>query len=119
MTVNGTAGFEGILMNKPVITFDDYLFNITGLSEKFNKIDDLYPQIIELTNKINNLEQEDINNRLAKFISSVMENSFELTYPGIAFFTEFNDEHKIKKTGEELCEGFKKYLKKNHNINFK
>ena len=41
-----------------------------------------------------------------------MENSFELTFPEIAFYVDFEDEKKFQITGEELFEGFKNYLKK-------
>ena len=56
--------------------------------------------------------------KVKKFISSIMENSFELTFPEIAFYVDFEDEKKFQITGEELFEGFKNYLKKNEVLIF-
>ena len=118
LTVNGTAVWESILLSKPVITFDKCIHNVTELSEKFISIDNLHTQIINILKKNATISDQVRERKVKKFISSIMENSFELTFPEIAFYVDFEDEKKFQITGEELFEGFKNYLKKNEVLIF-
>ena len=95
LTVNGTAVWESILLSKPVITFDKCIHNVTELSEKFISIDNLHTQIINILKKKCNNIRSSKREKVKKFISSIMENSFELTFPEIAFYVDFEDEKKI------------------------
>ncbi len=74
-TINGTVGWEAILLKKPVITFGRVFYNYLSFVQKCTEIDKL-PKIIERT-----LERNPHNEKeLIDFLAVVLEASFQANY---------------------------------------
>lgn len=70
ITITGTAGWEGILFKKPVITFGDVFYNALSMTKKCADIEQLPYLIKEQLEKHCHNEQE-----LENFIGAILEES--------------------------------------------
>ena len=108
--INGTSGWEAILQEKPLITLSDFPYNILGLSEKCSDIEKLSVKIKEQINSNKKISPEERKKRLILFLDAAIKNGFELSSPADLFYTEVNNEEKLKISGHELYRGFMEYL---------
>lgn len=95
VTVNGTTGFEGLLLKKKVITLDRASYNITGLTFPYRESGDLGRHILKtLSTRINLLDYE---KKLAIYVDSDRETSFPLNSDLIAEINYMNNLVEIQK----------------------
>lgn len=71
-TISGTAGWEGLLFKKPVITFGDVYFNTLSGVKKITNVEKL-PEIIK-----SQLVHTHNENELVNYISAALENSVDI-----------------------------------------
>ena len=69
-TINGTVGFEALLLKKPVITFGDIFYNKLSTTKSCNRIENLLQLIQEQIKNHSHNETELIN-----FVAAIMEDS--------------------------------------------
>lgn len=87
-TITSTAGWEGALLRKPVITFGDVFYNALPSVEKVEQTTKL-PEIFRIALRKEPL-REDI---LSAFVASVIEHAFHFDFFGLWYE---NDINKIK-----------------------
>lgn len=71
VTVNGTAGFEGLLLKRPVLTLGRSLYDILDLAHRFDSSIDFGKLILNALSA--NLISEDYDTKLAIFLDSGKE----------------------------------------------
>lgn len=88
VTINGTAGFEGVLLNKPVFVFGNSFYDLSDRVIKIKSIRDLREKIYQNTNKTFKDDKT-----LLCFVKAFLE----ISHTGyIAYFSNFRDLLKIK-----------------------
>ena len=89
-TINGTIGFEAILLKKPVVTFGDIFYNTLSMTKRCHSIETL-PQIIheQITHHRHNEEE------LVRFVAAIMEDSVDVDL--ITLWEKEDQEENIKK----------------------
>src|SRR3989344_1875451 len=73
-TITGTAGWEALLFEKPVITFGNIFYNLFEETKKIREIEEL-PMIIE-----EQFDKKIDYNKLIEFVAAM----FKCSYPGLA-----------------------------------
>lgn len=105
-TITGTAGWEALLFQKPVITFGDIFYNICEETKKVEKIEEL-PKIIRgrLDKKINYMT-------LVEFVGAM----FKCSYTGLARLpSDCNDYSLEEENIKLLVKGIVDYINKKEN----
>ncbi|MDO8264853.1 MAG: hypothetical protein Q7T34_00605, partial [Candidatus Parcubacteria bacterium] len=74
-TITGTAGWEGIMLKKPVITFGSTFYNVLSMVGKCGALTQL-PQLVK--DALDNFQYSD--KELINFMSALMESSTPLNY---------------------------------------
>lgn len=98
-TITGTAGWEALLLKKPVITFGRPIYSALSMVEKTGDFEKL-PYLIE--NMLNNFRYDE--EELIAFVSAIMEASFPLDRSGLFRATHLpsGERGKILRTHQEL-----------------
>jgi hypothetical protein len=80
VTITGTAGWEGIILKKPIITFGDIFYNKLSVVKRCRDIEQL-PYIVK--QQLENFQHNE--KELENFICSIMEESSPVGLPEIWF----------------------------------
>jgi len=111
MTINGTSGFEGILLNKPVFVFGNSFYDLSDRVIKVKNIRDLREIIYNYHLKA---FKDDI--ALYKFVSAFLN----ISHPGYtAYYSNYRDRLNIdnKKNAGEVASYIEKYLNQSEILN--
>ena len=109
--VTGTAGWEAILRNKPVIHFVDVFYQCLGLSKKcsdLNLLSNIIREEYLRIEKITNLERK---KRIVAFFASFIKNGFNSKYPQQLLLENGTDEEYLN-AGNQLAVELIKYINK-------
>ncbi len=85
-TITGTAGWEALLLGKPVITFGNVFYNIFSSVKRCQNIEELSSLIQDCLDNFKYNEEEIIN-----YLSAVFEESIELDLINIWYFETIED----------------------------
>ena len=108
--VTGTAGWEAILLNKPVIEFRSNEWSMMGLSSKCTDIEKLSFVMHNELERMRNISLSERMRRLLCYLEAVVENGFTITYPTVFSYGKKGTDEEYKVCGHELAEGFFKHL---------
>jgi len=103
VNITSTAGWEGILLDKPVITFGDCFYNIFSQVKKCQNISDL-PSLIK--SQIESFDTAANQKEVLDYLTSVFENSIKMDLFGIweeNTFEEVAKQHKMKPLAEFIA----------------
>ena len=89
-TINGTAGFEGLLLKKPVITFGEIFYNKLSTVMRCRSLDELPNLVQEQIKNFRHNEKE-----LVRFVAAIMEDSVDVDL--ITLWEKEDQEENIKK----------------------
>jgi len=105
ITINGTAGFEAVLLNKPVFVFGNSFYDLSDRVLKINHIKDLRTHIYNSLNK-HFVDDESLLQFVYSFLN-ISKSGF------IAYYSNFRNLLNIEKTQNEILvyQGFIDFLK--------
>ena len=115
ISVTGTAGWEGMLKKKPVITFVDNMFDVLNLSKKCSDLNLLSKEIHQEFIRYNNIDDKEIEKRILAFLSAIISHGFLATFP-LQLNLEPGTDEQYYCTGQELGKALLKYLNYLNNI---
>ncbi|MGL4865770.1 MAG: hypothetical protein ACRC4T_21955 [Cetobacterium sp.] len=101
ITINGTGGFEGLMLDKEVYTFGKTFYGISKLVNYIDNIKDLR-KVISLTKSSKSKEEKD------KFVLALLKSSYEGNTD--CFYSKDNTMRKNKKNIEDLAKAYEKYI---------
>lgn len=104
MTINGTSGFEAVLLNKPVYVFGNSFYDLSDRVFKIMNIRELRAAVYQNHNK----EFRD-DESLIRFVNSFLE----ISHPGFtAYYSNYKEVLNIdhRKNVEEVANGIDKFL---------
>ena len=107
--VTGTAGWEAVLRNKPVIHFVDVFYQKLDLSKKCSDLNKLSNIIHDEYERIKNIDNNERRKRIEAFLSSFINNGFTAKYPHQLLLENGTDEE-YKKAGKQLSIELIKYI---------
>lgn len=111
-TMTGTSAWEAVLRGKPVITFSDYIniFDATGLSLKNTDINKMPERLRLEICRIKSISDKEKSLRIKILLSSILDNSFWISYPKVLFYYEIGTNEEYEVCGKELADGLIKFL---------
>ena len=104
ITINGTSGFEAILLNKPIYTFGNSIYGLSDRVHMIKNIRDLRQQLYLNHNKT---YQDD--EALYKFLIAFLESNhegFTLYFRNLKDVFKFNIEENAKQVAEGMMKSF-------------
>lgn len=110
LTINGTSGFEAILLNKQVYVFGNSFFDLSNRVEKIYNVRDLRKKLYENLDKT---YEDDIE--LFKFIQAYLtsvHNGFISYFVNRSASLHINDEVNVEIVAKEMLKYFEKVLLK-------
>ncbi len=111
VVVDGSSGFEAMLINKPVVTLKYFVFSFLGLTITNTDINYLYKDIkqaIKINSKISPYKFE---KKIKALIMAISKTCHQLRKPGFFFYNEKFNENDKKICGEDLAKALISELK--------
>ncbi len=111
-TITGTSGWEAVLRNTPVIGFSDYIdvYDPLGFSSKCGDLNNLSSTMHSLILKLSDVSHEERACRIKLLLTSILNNSFWVTFPKQLFYDEIGTDYEYSVCGKELADGLIRHL---------
>ncbi len=111
IVVDGSSGFEAMLIKKPVVTLKYFVFSFLGLTVTNTNINNLYEDIQKAISINLKIKPKQFEKKIKSLILSISKTCHQLRKPGFFFYNEkFNEEDK-KICGEDLAKALIRELK--------
>ena len=112
IVVDGSSGFEAMLMGKAVVTMKYFIYSFLGLSETNNNINNLYLDIKNAIKKNKAATQKILESKIKGLIKSIISTCYTLRKPDTFYYNEKNVSLKDQNIcGEDLANAMMKELK--------
>jgi capsule polysaccharide export protein KpsC/LpsZ len=112
IVVDGSSGFEAILMGKPVVTMKYFIYSFMNLNETNYNINNLYLDIKNAIKKNKKISAKVLEKKVKRLIQSIISTSYTLRRPNLFYYNDKNftlEDQKI--CGEDLAKAMIKELK--------
>tara|TARA_B100001029_G_C15060541_1_gene458067 strand:+ start:2575 stop:4113 length:1539 start_codon:yes stop_codon:yes gene_type:complete len=111
IVVDGSSGFEAMLIKKPVVTLKYFVFSFLGLTITNNNINNLYDDI-QKAFKINlEISPKKFERKIKSLITAISETCHQIRKPGFFFYNEILNNEDEKICGEDLAKALINELK--------
>ena len=112
IVVDGSSGFEALLMGKPVVTMKYFIYSFMNLNETNYNINNLYLDIKNAIKKNKKISAKVLEKKVKRLIQSIMSTSYTLRRSNVFYYNDKNftlEDQKI--CGEDLAKAMIKELK--------
>lgn len=111
VTIVGTTGWEAIMRGKPVISFEENMFDALGLSRICTDFKELSVAIHDEIQRMKEVSQEERQRRIVCLLTAIMKHGFWMDDPlKVTGDAQCESDNEAREIGRVIAEAIKKYV---------
>ena len=111
VTIVGTTGWEAIMRGKPVIAFEENMFDALGLSRKCTDFKELSRAIHDETERISQISQDERKRRIVCLLTAIIKHGFWADDPlKVTGDAKCESDEEASKIGKIIAQAVKNYM---------
>ena len=111
VTIVGTTGWEAIMRGKPVIAFEENMFDAVGLSRKCTDFKELSRAIHDEKERISQIPQDERKRRIVCLLTAIIKHGFWVDDPlKVTGDAKCESDEEASKIGKIIAQAVKNYM---------